>query len=58
MSEKRKYMTPNQFKEQILSELLKEKGEIYVNEICKKYSAKDAQDRYRLKKSLLKLLRT
>lgn len=58
MSEKRIYMTPNKFKEQILSELLKEKGETYVNEVCKKYSAKDAQDRYRLKKSLLKLLKT
>lgn len=51
-------MTPNKFKEQILSELLKEKGETYVNEVCKKYPAKDAQDRYRLKKSLLKLLKT
>lgn len=50
-------MTPNQFIESIFIELLNEKGLTYVEEKCKSYSAKDAQDRYRVKKRLVKLLK-
>lgn len=50
-------MTPNQVLENILKELIKEKGIAYVELKCKEYKAKDAQDRYRLKRKLIKFLK-
>lgn len=49
-------MTPQKYIEKILRELLVEKGESYVKKKCEEFEAKDAQDRYRLKKQLLKFL--
>jgi len=54
---KQEKMTPNQVLENILKELIKEKGIAYVELKCKEYKAKDAQDRYRLKRKLLKFLK-
>ena len=56
-SKKTRKMTPNQVLENILKELIKEKGMAYVELKCKEYKAKDAQDRYRLKRKLLKFLK-
>lgn len=56
-NQKTRKMTPNQVLENILKELIKEKGIAYVELKCKEYKAKDAQDRYRLKRKLLKFLK-
>lgn len=50
-------MTPNDYLKIIFKNLLKEKGQDYVEKCVSDYKNKDSQDRYRLKKSLMKMLR-
>lgn len=50
-------MTPNDYLKIIFKNLLKEKGQDYVEKCVSDYKNKDSQDRYRLKKALLKMLR-
>lgn len=50
-------MTPNDYLKTIFQNLLKEKGKDYVEKCVAQYKNKDSQDRYRLKKALLKMLR-
>ena len=50
-------MTPNDYLKTIFTNLLKEKGKDYVDKCVAHYKNKDSQDRYRLKKALLKMLR-
>ena len=50
-------MTPNDYLKTIFQNLLKEKGKDYVEKCVSNYKNKDSQDRYRLKKALMKMLK-
>lgn len=54
---KERIMTPNDYLKTIFQNLLKEKGKDYVEKCVAQYKNKDSQDRYRLKKALMKMLK-